>query len=413
MAVTKENKETIIAKHAKHNGDTSAPKIQIALLTARIATLTDHLKTHKKDHHSRRGLLKMVGQRRRLLNYLQARDLERYRALVRSSNSASRPPTQHAERLPDRPVHMSHGREKPARNGAPGHQEDEGRHDSGQDESRGQEDHSQERPTGRPTERSSCAAATRWSSSRPQGAPSGREEQDFLPCTSTSRNGTMLPQDPRRLHQARVAAQRQGHPRRAPDRPAVPPAVPEGVHERGPRGGHRAVRRPREQLRRARHAGRLGGVGPQRDPVPRPYRVRARRAHRGRVVINPTLPRSRTNLDLDLVVTGTRDAIVMVEAGADQVSEAIIVEALRLAHEETKKLIDVQLELASPMRQAQMGDAGMDRRRGHPRRRPQPVRRCSGRRDAGGRQKSARTPPPRSRRPPSKLSSTRTRRSSA
>jgi small subunit ribosomal protein S15 len=83
MAVTKEIKETIIAKHAKHDGDTGSPEVQIALLTARIATLTDHLKTHKKDHHSRRGLLKMVGQRRRLLNYLQARDLERYRALVK------------------------------------------------------------------------------------------------------------------------------------------------------------------------------------------------------------------------------------------------------------------------------------------------------------------------------------------
>ena len=77
------SKETIIAKHAKHDGDTGSPEVQIALLTARIETLTEHLKTHKKDHHSRRGLLKMVGQRRRLLNYLQARDLERYRALVK------------------------------------------------------------------------------------------------------------------------------------------------------------------------------------------------------------------------------------------------------------------------------------------------------------------------------------------
>ncbi len=83
MAVTKTDKEQIIARHAKHDGDTGSPEVQIAILTARIETLTDHLKTHKKDHHSRRGLLKMVGQRRRLLNYLQARDLERYRALVK------------------------------------------------------------------------------------------------------------------------------------------------------------------------------------------------------------------------------------------------------------------------------------------------------------------------------------------
>jgi small subunit ribosomal protein S15 len=83
MAMTKDVKETIIAQHAKHDGDTGSPEVQIALLTKRIETLTEHLKTHKKDHHSRRGLLKMVGQRRRLLNYLQARDLERYRALVK------------------------------------------------------------------------------------------------------------------------------------------------------------------------------------------------------------------------------------------------------------------------------------------------------------------------------------------
>jgi small subunit ribosomal protein S15 len=83
MAVTKSVKESIIAKHAKHEGDTGSPEVQIAILTARIETLTEHLKTHKKDHHSRRGLLKMVGQRRRLLNYLQARDLERYRALLK------------------------------------------------------------------------------------------------------------------------------------------------------------------------------------------------------------------------------------------------------------------------------------------------------------------------------------------
>lgn len=83
MAVTKEAKNTIIAKHAQHEGDTGSPEVQVALLTARITTLTEHLKTHKKDHHSRRGLLKMVGQRRRLLNYLQARDLERYRSLIK------------------------------------------------------------------------------------------------------------------------------------------------------------------------------------------------------------------------------------------------------------------------------------------------------------------------------------------
>jgi small subunit ribosomal protein S15 len=83
LALTLDDKQAIIAKHAKHDGDTGSPEVQIALLTRRIDELTEHLKLHKKDHHSRRGLLKMVGRRRRLLDYLQARDLERYRALVK------------------------------------------------------------------------------------------------------------------------------------------------------------------------------------------------------------------------------------------------------------------------------------------------------------------------------------------
>ena len=76
-------KQEIIAKHARHEGDTGSPEVQIALLTERINSLTDHLKVHKKDHHSRRGLLMMVGQRRGLLNYLYEQDIERYRAIIK------------------------------------------------------------------------------------------------------------------------------------------------------------------------------------------------------------------------------------------------------------------------------------------------------------------------------------------
>ena len=75
-------KEDIIAKYATHEGDTGSPEVQIALLTQRINHLNEHLKVHKKDHHSRRGLLKMVGQRRGMLNYLKEKDIERYRALI-------------------------------------------------------------------------------------------------------------------------------------------------------------------------------------------------------------------------------------------------------------------------------------------------------------------------------------------
>lgn len=76
------NKEQIIKEYGRKEGDTGSPEVQIALLTARINELNDHLKTHKKDHHSRRGLLKMVGKRRNLLNYLSKKDVERYRQIV-------------------------------------------------------------------------------------------------------------------------------------------------------------------------------------------------------------------------------------------------------------------------------------------------------------------------------------------
>ena len=80
--MTKERKQEIIAEFATHEGDTGSPEVQVALLTERINHLNEHLKVHKKDHHSRRGLLMMVGQRRGLLKYLAQIDIERYRALI-------------------------------------------------------------------------------------------------------------------------------------------------------------------------------------------------------------------------------------------------------------------------------------------------------------------------------------------
>lgn len=82
MTLTKDQKAQIIEEYKLHEGDTGSPEVQIAILTHRINSLTEHLKTHKKDHHSRRGLFKMIGQRRGLLNYLQKNDIERYRALI-------------------------------------------------------------------------------------------------------------------------------------------------------------------------------------------------------------------------------------------------------------------------------------------------------------------------------------------
>lgn len=82
MALENEKKQAIIAANQLHESDTGSPEVQIALLTQRIIELTEHLKTHKKDHHSRRGLLQMVGQRRALLNYVKDKDVMRYREII-------------------------------------------------------------------------------------------------------------------------------------------------------------------------------------------------------------------------------------------------------------------------------------------------------------------------------------------
>ncbi|ABA88805.1 ribosomal protein S15 [Syntrophotalea carbinolica DSM 2380] len=79
-----EKKQELIDQYKRHEGDTGSPEVQIALLSERITYLTEHFRTHKKDHHSRRGLLKIVGQRRRLLDYLKSNDVERYRAIIKS-----------------------------------------------------------------------------------------------------------------------------------------------------------------------------------------------------------------------------------------------------------------------------------------------------------------------------------------
>jgi len=82
MTLTTEAKQVIITEHARSDGDTGSAEVQVAVLTKRISDLTEHLKMHTKDHHSRRGLLKLVGRRRRLLEYLKQRDIERYRAII-------------------------------------------------------------------------------------------------------------------------------------------------------------------------------------------------------------------------------------------------------------------------------------------------------------------------------------------
>ena len=82
MVMDAEQKKTVIDAHAKHEGDTGSPEVQVALLSARFEGLTGHFKVHKKDFHSRTGLLKLGGQRRKILNYLKKKDVQRYRALI-------------------------------------------------------------------------------------------------------------------------------------------------------------------------------------------------------------------------------------------------------------------------------------------------------------------------------------------
>jgi small subunit ribosomal protein S15 len=82
VALDTEQKQEIIDRYRVHDADTGSPEVQVAILSERISYLTDHFKVHAKDHHSRRGLIKLVGQRRRLLNYLKNKDIDRYRALI-------------------------------------------------------------------------------------------------------------------------------------------------------------------------------------------------------------------------------------------------------------------------------------------------------------------------------------------
>ena len=86
MSITPERKVALMREHARKSGDTGSPEVQVAILTERITNLTEHFKTHKKDNHSRQGLLKMVSQRRRLLDYLKDRDVRRYNALIERLN---------------------------------------------------------------------------------------------------------------------------------------------------------------------------------------------------------------------------------------------------------------------------------------------------------------------------------------
>ncbi|MGO1193282.1 MAG: 30S ribosomal protein S15 [Nesterenkonia sp.] len=83
MALDRAVKQQIMQEHATHEGDTGSPEVQIAVMTRRISDLTEHLKDHKQDHHTRRGLMVLVGRRRRMLKYLESKDIERYRALIK------------------------------------------------------------------------------------------------------------------------------------------------------------------------------------------------------------------------------------------------------------------------------------------------------------------------------------------
>ena len=116
MAHPRTNKAETIKSYRRHDGDTGSPEVQVALLSKRITELTEHFKSHAKDHHSRRGLLQMVGRRRRLLDYLKKRDVERYQVLIESARAAQvalRLPSRRPRRLPVPPGLTASSRARP------------------------------------------------------------------------------------------------------------------------------------------------------------------------------------------------------------------------------------------------------------------------------------------------------------
>ena len=330
MALTKDRKTELIGSYKTHDADTGSPEVQVAILSERINYLTEHFKTHAKDHHSRRGLLKLVGQRRRLLDYLKAQG----RAALRGPHqaprtSASKRVALHLSRplvLTNRAIYAY------ARNLTIG---------------------SARSPfeTGKLAKQADGSVIVRYGDSvvlvTACRAANPREGIDFLPLTVDYREYTYA--------SGRIPGgffKREGKPAEKEvltsrvHRSADPAAVPVGLALRDADHRAGAVGRHGERHRRARDHRRLGGARALGDPVREDDRRRARRPGR-RPVRRSTRPSSSARQSkLDLIVAGSKDGLVMVEAGAKEVTEEQVVEALEAAHAAIKQIVAAIDDLA-------------------------------------------------------------------
>ena len=352
MALTKEAKREVVAGHGRSDADTGSSQVQIALLSRRIDELTEHLRTHRKDHHSRRGLLKLVGRRRRLLNYLQKRDLEGYRGLIKELGTA--------------PL----GREKPG--GAGGSlrepreavasnlrlhlpEEREARHMSTMVSGKstvnvtvGRNDMSFE--TGKLAKQADGAVVVRSGDTMvlatAQGRTEAREGADFFPLTVDVEErmyaagkipGGFFKREGRPTEKAILTA-------RMIDRP-IRPLWPKGFTNEV----QVICTTLSADLITPHDILAINGASAALMISPLPFKgpVGAVRIGLidGQLVINPSLPEVEEESTMDLIVVGTKEGLTMVEAGAEEVPEELLLEALELAHGEIKKLCEAQEEL--------------------------------------------------------------------
>ena len=261
MAFTKDRKTEIITAYKTHDGDTGSPEVQVALLSDRINYLTEHFKTHAKDHHSRRGLLKLVGQRRRLLDYVKSKDTN---ALRRPDQAPRHPQVALSRRKLRFDMHNVNLQRREIRIGS--------RTLTHRDRQAGQ---AGPRVGGRPVGRHDGAGgrvARRQPARRRLSPADGRLPRIRL------RRGT----HPGRLLQARGQAARKGSADQPSDRPPDPAALPLrlALRDADHRDGH--VGRHRERRRRARHHRRLGRTRHLGDSVREDGRRRARRPRQRR-----------------------------------------------------------------------------------------------------------------------------------
>ena len=370
MALTKDRKTEIIGTYKTHDADTGSPEVQVAILSERINYLTEHFKTHAKDHHSRRGLLKLVGQRRRLLDYLKAKDARALRGPdPAASASASSDCRSAAARGAPVLVAIDHrtsivraasrrAERRPVLPARPGHAV--GRSVRIRRVHRGKVMHTREvtigshtisLETGKLAKQADGSVIVRFGDTvvlvTACRAANPREGIDFLPLTVDYREYTYA--------SGRIPGgffKREGKPAekevltsRVIDRP-IRPLFPAGWRYETQIIALRAVGRHRERLRRA-------GASPAPRPRWRSPRSRSRRrspacasaSSTAQYVINPTYEQ-RKQSRLDLVVAGSRDGIVMVEAGAKEVTEEQVVDALEAAHAAIKQIVAAIDDLA-------------------------------------------------------------------